>query len=168
VSHFLCQASDSRLNNATAILRVLVYLVMAQQPLLLRYLRSRYESTGRQLFEGPDAVFSLSEMLLGLLQNSDLPEIYFIVDAIGGYKKNLPQLLSFIKRSATANAKVKWIISSRNRDDIEQYLGSFERLASASQFHLIIDLWLHHLRISYISTMLYGENGRYVSAQITS
>lgn len=130
VSYFLCQANDSRLNNATAILRGLLYLVMAQQPFLLQHLRSRYESTGRQLFEGPDAVYSLSELLLGLLQSSDLPEIYFIVDAIDECEENLPQLLSFIKRSAMANTNLKWIVSSRNRDDIEQQLGSFGKLAS--------------------------------------
>lgn len=128
ISYFLCQGSDSRLNNATSVLRGLLYLLAVQRPSLLRYLRSKYESTGRRLFEGPDTIYSLSRILLDVLQDSDLPEIYLVVDAVDECDTNLPQLLDLITQSTTLHFKIKWIVSSRNRDDIEQHLGQCEKL----------------------------------------
>lgn len=128
ISYFLCQGSDSRLNNATSVLRGLLYLLAVQRPSLLRHLRSKYESTGRRLFEGPDTIYSLSRILLDVLQDSDLPEIYLVVDAVDECDTNLPQLLGLITQSTTLHFKIKWIVSSRNRDDIEQHLGQCEKL----------------------------------------
>lgn len=47
----------------------------------------------------------------------------FIVDAVDECDTNLPQLLS-----TNLHSKTKRVISSRNRDDIEQHLGECEKL----------------------------------------
>ena len=49
VSFFFCQGIDSRLNNATAVLRGLIYLLVKQQPRLAFYLRKRYDQAGASL-----------------------------------------------------------------------------------------------------------------------
>ncbi|CAG8014068.1 unnamed protein product [Penicillium salamii] len=130
VSYFLCQGSDSRFNNATAVLRGLLYLITAQRPQLLRYLRSRYEPAGRHLFEGLNAVYSLSEIFLNLLQDSQLPRLCLIIDAVDECETELPQLLSLITHTKVLNSNIKWILSSRNRDDIGQHLDGRSSITS--------------------------------------
>ncbi|CAG8176592.1 unnamed protein product [Penicillium salamii] len=122
VSYFLCQGSDSRFNNATAVLRGLLYMITAQQPQLLRYLRSRYEPAGRHLFEGLNAFYCLSEIFLNLLRDSQLSRLCIIIDAVDECETELPQLLGLITHTKVLNSNIKWIVSSRNRDDIGQHL----------------------------------------------
>jgi NACHT domain len=63
LSYFLCQATDARLNNATVILRGMIYLLIGQQPFLISHLREKYDHAGRKLFEDANTFYSLSEML---------------------------------------------------------------------------------------------------------
>ncbi|CAG8381999.1 unnamed protein product [Penicillium salamii] len=130
ISYFLCQGSDSRFNNATAVLRGLLYLITAQRPQLLRYLRSRYEPAGRHLFEGLNAFYSLSEIFLNLLQDSQLPRLCIIIDAVDECETELPQLLGLITHTKVLNSNIKWILSSRNRDDIGQHLDGRSSITS--------------------------------------
>jgi hypothetical protein len=55
LSYFFCQATDSRINNAAAVLRGLIYLLIDQQPLLVSYIRKKYDYTGKALFEDANA-----------------------------------------------------------------------------------------------------------------
>ncbi|EGU79492.1 hypothetical protein FOXB_09997, partial [Fusarium oxysporum f. sp. conglutinans Fo5176] len=52
----------------------------------------------------------------------DAKGCYMVVDALDECEMGLPQLLCFIVQTASAYAHVKWIVSSRNRPDIEQEL----------------------------------------------
>lgn len=124
LSHFLCQGTDPRLNSATAILRGIIYLLIIQQPLLVSHLREKYDHAGRRLFEHADAFFSLSEVLQRMLRDLRLSTVYFVVDALDECEFGLPQFLDFITQTASDRlARVKWLVSSRNRFDIEQWLG---------------------------------------------
>jgi hypothetical protein len=67
LSYFFCQGTDSSLNNATAVLRGLIFLLAAQQPSLASHLREKYEQSGPKLFEDANAFFALSEILSGKL-----------------------------------------------------------------------------------------------------
>ncbi|KAJ4362696.1 hypothetical protein N0V85_009348, partial [Neurospora sp. IMI 360204] len=51
VAYFFCQATDSRINNATAILRGLIYLLIDQQPSVLSHVRKEYDRAGENLFK---------------------------------------------------------------------------------------------------------------------
>jgi hypothetical protein len=51
ISFFFCQATDVRINNAAAVLRGLIYLLVEKQPSLLFYIRRRYDQAGKALFE---------------------------------------------------------------------------------------------------------------------
>jgi hypothetical protein len=55
LSFFFCQGTDSRINNATAVLRGLIYLLADQQPSLASHLRKKYDHAGKSLFEDPNS-----------------------------------------------------------------------------------------------------------------
>ena len=58
LSYFLCQATDPRLNTATAILRGMIYLLASQQPFLISHLRKPYDHAGKNLFEDSSAFYT--------------------------------------------------------------------------------------------------------------
>jgi hypothetical protein len=53
--HFFCQATDSRINNATAVLRGLIYILIDQQPSLVSHIQKKYDHVGKALFEDANA-----------------------------------------------------------------------------------------------------------------
>ncbi|KAH7146768.1 hypothetical protein B0J13DRAFT_621717 [Dactylonectria estremocensis] len=59
LSYFFCQGTDSRINNATAVLRSLIYLIVAQQPSLIPQVRKKYDYVGKGLFEDVNASLCL-------------------------------------------------------------------------------------------------------------
>jgi WD40 repeat protein len=120
IAYFLCQATDPKLNNATNILRSLIYMLIRQQPYSISYLRERYE-TDPKLFENGNTFYSLSMVFENMLQNSTQAVTYLLVDALDECETGLSDLLKLIARTKSVSAnQVKWIVSSRNRDDIEQ------------------------------------------------
>jgi hypothetical protein len=123
-SYFMCQGTDSRLNNATAVLRGLIYMLISQQPPLISHLRKKYDHEGRKLFEDTNAFYSLSTVFEQTIQDSKAGSTYLIVDGLDECEVDLPELLKLVtKATSMPSAVVKWIVSSRNRDDIEQILG---------------------------------------------
>ncbi|WAO93446.1 Vegetative incompatibility protein HET-E-1 [Fusarium falciforme] len=123
LSYFFCQATDSNLNNATAVLRGLIFLLAAQRPSLTSNLREKYEHSGPKLFEGENAFFALSGILSGMLQDPSLNGAVLIIDALDECETNRHQLLDFV----TKPSRVKWIVSSRNWPDIEEKLDNAEQ-----------------------------------------
>src|SRR5208282_3083572 len=82
VSYFFCQGIDSRLNNARAVLRDLIYQLLVQQESLISHLRKQYDKAGRQLFEDVNAFVALSNIFIEMLYDSRLTRIYLIIDAL--------------------------------------------------------------------------------------
>ena len=62
LSYFFCQASDSRINNANAALRGLMYMLVCQQPSLISHVRKKYDHAGKALFEDANAWIALSDL----------------------------------------------------------------------------------------------------------
>ena len=123
LSYFFCQSTDSRLNNAVAVLRGLIYLLAAKQKALIRHQRKRYDTAGSQLFEGPNALYALSAILSDMLNDSSLERVYFMVDALYECDFGLLQLLDMIApQKPEPSSKVKCLVASRNRPDIEERL----------------------------------------------
>lgn len=121
LSYFFCQGTDSDLNNATAVLRGLIYVLAVQQPSLTSNLREEYEHSSGKLFEDTNAFVALSKILIGMLRDPTLAMAYIIIDALDECETGLPQLLKLVIENTSAS-HVKWIVSSRNRHDIEQQL----------------------------------------------
>ena len=62
LSYFFYQATDSRINNATAMLRGLIYMLVDQQPSLVSHVQKKYDQRGKTLFEDVNAWVALSEI----------------------------------------------------------------------------------------------------------
>ncbi|KAL2890635.1 Vegetative incompatibility protein HET-E-1 [Ceratocystis lukuohia] len=116
--YFFCQATGgSRLSTATSVLRGLIYHLAQLNPQLIEYVRKKYDCTGKQLFENEGAWHDISEIAAAMFKDSSLKNAVLIVDALDECVVDQELLLDFIKSSGA-----KWIVSSRNRPEIEQGL----------------------------------------------
>ncbi|KAF2185911.1 HET-domain-containing protein [Zopfia rhizophila CBS 207.26] len=121
LSYFFCQATDSRINNATAVLRGLIYLLVDQQPSLISHIRKKHDHAGRALFNDANAWVALSEIFTNILRDPSLNITYLIIDALDECVVGLPKLLDFVQKSRVSS-RVKWLVSSRNDTNIERIL----------------------------------------------
>ncbi|KAF2626151.1 hypothetical protein BU25DRAFT_492296 [Macroventuria anomochaeta] len=126
VSYFFCQATDSRINSAMAVLRGLVHLLVSQQPALTAHVRKRYDKAGKSVFEDANAWFALTEIFVDVLQDPSLGTSYILIDALDECMTDLPKLLHFVAKQSSASSRVKWIVSSRNWPSIEEQLEQAE------------------------------------------
>ncbi|XTI86758.1 hypothetical protein V2W45_1509518, partial [Cenococcum geophilum] len=125
LSFFYCQATDSRINSATAVLRGLLYLLIDQQPSLISHIQKQHDLAGKTLFEDTNAWVSLSDIFTNVLQDPSLESAYLIIDALDEcVAADLPKLLDFIVKKSPVSPRVKWIVSSRNWPSIEKKLNT--------------------------------------------
>ncbi|KAK0710685.1 beta transducin-like protein HET-E4s [Lasiosphaeris hirsuta] len=122
LSFFFCQATDSRINNATAVLRSLIYLLVSQQPALISHVRQQYDLAGRSAFEGTNAWVILREIFTAILQDPVLRTTYLIIDALDECVADLKLLLNLVAQMSCVSSRIKWIVSSRNWPEIEEQL----------------------------------------------
>ncbi|KAN0086965.1 hypothetical protein V8E54_000653 [Elaphomyces granulatus] len=163
LSYFLCQGTDSRLNTATAILRGIIYLLVIEQPFLISHLRKKYDPAGRKLFEDGSAFYCLAEVFRQMVKDPKLTAAYLVVDALDECEEGLPQLLDLITWTVSAQSScIKWIVSSRNRYDIEQCLGiddSHSRLSlelNADHISHAVDVYVDH-KVSQLVSLQYDK-----------
>jgi hypothetical protein len=75
-----------------------------------------------QLFEDANAWQAFAAILSNILKDSTLQDSYVIVDTLDECTTDLSLLVNFIARkSASRNARVKWLISSRSSRIIDEY-----------------------------------------------
>jgi hypothetical protein len=122
VSHFFCQATDSRINSATAALRGLLYMLIVQQPSLVLHVRKKYNRVGKTLFEDANAWVALKEIFVDVLQDPSLRTTYLIIDALDECVTDRTKLLEFVAKQSSRSDSVRWAVSSRNWPDIEAQL----------------------------------------------
>lgn len=127
LSFFFCQAADSRINNAAAVLRGLIYLLVEQRPSLVSHIRKKYS---KQLFQDTNSWSALSEIFTNILEDPSLPSTYLIIDALDECTKDLEKLLEFIVLKSSAYSHVKWIVSSRNCPTVGEHLDTATRKIS--------------------------------------
>ena len=109
LAYFFCQATDSRFNNATAVLRGLIYLLTRRQPRLLSYLpENTYPS------DNSVAWIILSKVLQEMLEDPNLKVTYLVINALDECVIDQPKLLSLIVEISSVSTRVKWVVSSRN------------------------------------------------------
>ncbi|RBR12916.1 uncharacterized protein FIESC28_08407 [Fusarium coffeatum] len=118
LSYFFCQATEARLSNATAVLRGLIYLLVVQRPPLFSYIEEKYDHAAKQLFEDGNAWQALSKIFIAMIEDPILDGALLIVDALDECIANQEKLLELIVKSSS----VKWIVTSRNWPEIEQWL----------------------------------------------
>jgi hypothetical protein len=72
VSFFFCQATNAHINNAAAVLRGLIYMIVKQQPSLISYLRESYDDSGKGRFEGVNTLVALVKIFISILGDPHL------------------------------------------------------------------------------------------------
>ena len=122
LSYFFCQATDSRINHATAILRGLLYLLINQQPSLISHIQKKHDHAGKSLFEDTNAWIAMSEIFTSILQDPSLRSTFLIIDTLDECVVARSKLLDFIVQKSSISPRAKWVISSRNWPDIEERL----------------------------------------------
>jgi hypothetical protein len=159
LSFFFCQGTDSQLNNATALLRGLIYLLLIKQKILISHLRTEYKRAGKALFEGINAFYALSQIFRNILQDPRLATTYLIIDALDECETGLPELLKLVTETARASStRVKWVISSRDRPDIDKELAlgdAHVRLSlepNAEHVSHAVDVYIDH-KVSQITSI---------------
>src|SRR5256714_1572829 len=166
LSYFFCQATESRINNATAVLRGLVYLLVDQQPSLISHIRKKHDHADKTLFEDANAWVALSEIFTNILQDPSLNSIYVIIDALDECVTDLPKLLDFVIEKSSVSPRVKWIVSSRNWPDIEEQLkraGHKVRLClelNAESVSTAVNVYIQHKVLQLAKLKKYGDETR--------
>jgi hypothetical protein len=122
LSYFFCQATDSRINNSTAVLRGLLYVLIKQQPSLISHLRKQHNYAGKNLFDDANAWVALAEIFTNVLQDPSLKTTYLIIDALDECTIGCSKLVAFISEKSSVFPRVKWLVSSRNWPSIEERL----------------------------------------------
>lgn len=165
LSYFFCQTTDSRINNAIAVLRGLVYLLIDQQPSLISHIRKKYDHAGKILFEDTNAWVALSEIFTNILQDPSLNSTYLIIDALDECVTDLLKLLDFIVQKSSVS-RVKWIVSSRNWPDIEERLeraGHKVRLClelNAESISTAVSIYIQHKTLQLAKLKKYDDRTR--------
>ncbi|KAM5342885.1 hypothetical protein ACJ41O_013851 [Fusarium nematophilum] len=150
LSYFFCQSTNSAINNATAVLRGLIYLLVNQQLSLIPHVRKKYDHAGKGLFVDVNAWWALSEIFANILQDPNLNSTFLIIDALDECVTDLPQLLDLIVEKSSESPRVKWTVSSRNLPNIEEQLeaaGQKVRLClelNAKSISAAVSIYIRH------------------------
>ncbi|KAJ5938477.1 hypothetical protein N7466_001611 [Penicillium verhagenii] len=121
-----------RINSATSVLRGLIYSLVEKHPSLLRHVRARYDSAGKDLFEDTNAWSALVSIFTQILEDSSLESICFVIDALDECRDGLQDLLDLIVESLATHQEIRWVVSSRNEYEITECLDSAAQVAPIS------------------------------------
>ena len=126
LSFFFCQAGDHRINNASAVLKGLLYLLVVQRSSLASHLQEEYDRAGKRVFEDANAWVALSKVFLNILQDLRLETVYLVIDGLDECVEGLDKLLGLVSHTSVVCKRAKWVVSSRNWPRIEEGLGNTE------------------------------------------
>lgn len=128
LSYFFCEQIRSHKNNETAILRGLIFALAREQPLLLPYVRTKYDEQGKSLFESENAWVTLKGIFYDMIQSPDMTNAVILVDALDECSTGRVRFLNFVVQCTKLEfCRVKWIMSSRNNwSDIEERMRRME------------------------------------------
>ena len=123
LSYFFCQNTESGSNNAVSVLRGLIWMLVTERKTLVEPLKKEFKIAGPGLLEGSKVFFALQRILIAMLRIPDHGTIYLVVDGLDECDSELYELLKLIiDNEFTPPLRVKWLITSRNREDIERQL----------------------------------------------
>ncbi|KAG5977569.1 hypothetical protein E4U55_006657 [Claviceps digitariae] len=114
VSYYFCQGTaDHVRNNATAILRGLLWMLLVQQPRLIQHLRSKHRYAGSSLFTDSNAFGAMSEALESMLTDPAMTPACFVVDALDECDGSASDMIQLIVKTLRVSDKVRWLVSGR-------------------------------------------------------
>ncbi|KAG5944181.1 hypothetical protein E4U53_006921 [Claviceps sorghi] len=115
VSYYFCQGTaDHMKNNATAILRGLLWMLLVQQPRLIQHLRAKHRYAGSSLFTDANAFGAMSGALENMLKDPEMAPACFVVDALDECDAaSVNDMIRLIAKTLRTSDKVRWLVSSR-------------------------------------------------------
>jgi hypothetical protein len=130
ISYFFCQATNQKMNNATAVLRGLIYGLIrfensdGKNQTVLSYVRKEFDVVGPVLFDGPNSWQAVSEIFKAILSDREMRETVLVVDALDECEDedDRTKLLELIVQTSFDIPRVKWAVTSRKLFDIEDEL----------------------------------------------
>ncbi|KAK4495950.1 hypothetical protein PRZ48_013218 [Zasmidium cellare] len=123
VLYFFCQAGDNQMNTATAALKGLIWMLVQQQPKLIKYVLDLYKTSAGKMFHDTLSCSTLSDILSKMVKDPALQPAVLILDALDECEENSrEQLIDAIDLCSSLSPKVKWIVSSRPLPTIERKL----------------------------------------------
>ncbi|KAJ4997350.1 hypothetical protein K4K48_007039 [Colletotrichum sp. SAR 10_66] len=132
LSYFFCEAIDPKSNTFAAILRGIIYDLAKKHPDLIQHVEDKYRHAGTNAFSEEGSWVTLTEILFKMTESLAPGTTYFVIDALDECQKDRNLLLRFIVDKALVQPNIKWILSSRNWDDILQTLGDSSHIVSLS------------------------------------
>ncbi|CAI7663928.1 unnamed protein product [Penicillium viridicatum] len=90
------RATDAQINNATAVLRDVIYMLVDNQSNLISHVRRQHDKTGEKGFEDVNASETLSRIFSDILKDPLLQSTYVIIDALDECTKHRDLLLGLI------------------------------------------------------------------------
>lgn len=119
LGYFFCQATDSSINTATAVIGGLVLPLLRRHQVLLSEVRAKFEDQ----LEEPNTWIVLCDIFEIVISHPQFSRSVFVIDALDECIKDCSALLRLIIRT---KGRVKWLLSSRNEKDIERELRSIQ------------------------------------------
>ncbi|KAL7792822.1 hypothetical protein V8C43DRAFT_322159 [Trichoderma afarasin] len=117
-----------RIEDATSIVKSIIYLVQDQQPKLAKHLVNHCTETKRKHAFSSNDMYALSMILCNMVKDESFVTTLFLIDGIdevGGGLDELGSVLDLIDATLNLSTKVKWLISS---DALDEYPKILERL----------------------------------------
>ena len=155
LSYFFCQNTVRESRTALSVLRGLIYQLITQRATLVRHLRKRYDHAGRGLFEGPNALYAMLEVLLNLLRDPEIPPIFLLIDALDGCDTDIHKVLKWILRNESVlSRKIHWLTTSRNEPLFVGHLGGDSRLHTSLEMTVAANAcWLSTPNVATATAM---------------
>ncbi|KAK5989375.1 Vegetative incompatibility protein HET-E-1 [Cladobotryum mycophilum] len=107
---------------SSAVLRGIIYVLVKERPFLFKYLQDKIEGSGEKLFEDSNSWWALSNILANMLADERVDRTFLVIDGLDECVEGLESLLKLIAQNSSHSSRVKWIVSSRNWQKIEQQL----------------------------------------------
>ncbi|CAI4211665.1 unnamed protein product [Parascedosporium putredinis] len=146
LSFFFCQNTDPRLNDAVAILKGLIYLLMLQDSSMISFIKHEYARKGKEFFDSSsnaNAFHALSRIFQDMVQSFTQGTVYLVVDALDECETERDDLLQLIMDTSQQNSCLKWIVTSRNTVVIDETL-TLSLEVNSEAVRNSIEIYIHH------------------------
>jgi hypothetical protein len=114
LSYIFCQSKGKAkepINNATAVMRSLIWMLLIQQPDLIPLWQKEYNTNSRDLFTHSTSKQTMYRIFTEMITRAR--PAYFVVDALDECEQGWETIISVISESISSPARVKWLVSSR-------------------------------------------------------